>query len=199
MDIMIRSVVGYYWQVRGDAPGVTRKGVGRMDKTLTAALAQGENARNIVGWYTLAAAGTGAFPVPASSVAIVANNGFMIAHLSAIYASEISWQNVIASMGVAGTLNMAGRTVFIEAAKALAWGTGSVWALAGLSAIGAATAGLQTYIVGQIAIKIAQKSGKVLTAEEAKGLISQAKKTYTQFLGEMMGKDLEDPGEPVNA
>ena len=170
-----------------------------MSKTLVAAPAQGENARDIVGWYTLAAAAKGAFPVPAASVAIVANNGFMIAHISSIYASEITWENVMASLGVAGTLNMAGRTVFIEAAKTLAWGSGSVWALAGLSVVGAATAGLQTYIVGQIAIKIAQKSGKALTPKEAKGLISHAKKTYKNFLGEMKGRDLDDPGEPVNA
>ncbi|MEA1878442.1 MAG: hypothetical protein U9N86_16495 [Bacteroidota bacterium] len=169
-----------------------------MEQTLVGKQDQIENAKNIIGWYTLVATATGAVPVPASSVAIVANNGFLIAHISSLFSKDIEWEHVIGSMGVAGTLNMAGRAVFVEAGKALAWGTGFVWALAGLSAVGAATAGLQTYIIGLITIEIAQKQGKPLTSGEAKDLISYAKKTYKDFLGEMKGKDLEDPGEPVN-
>lgn len=170
-----------------------------MNSNIVAESDRNEEARNIVGWYTLAASATGAVPVPASSAAIVANNGFMIAHISSIYATTISWDNVLASLGIAGTLNIAGRAVFIEAAKALAWGTGSFWALAGLSAAGAATAGLQTYIVGLIAIEIAKKSGVALSTVEADALITRGKKTLKNFLDEMNNKNLEDPGEPSQA
>ena len=155
-----------------------------------------EEAIDIVGWYTLAASAAGAVPVPASSAAIVANNGFMIAHISSIYATDVSWDTVIASLGIAGTLNIAGRAVFIEAAKTLAWGTGSFWSLAALSAVGATTAALQTYIIGLLAIEIAKKGGTALSASVANTVISKGPTTLKAFLKEAEKKDLNDPGKP---
>ena len=116
-----------------------------------------QRARNIVGWYTLVASVSGTVPIPASSFAIVANNVFMIAHIVAVIGQEVTWSNVIGSFRILNTLNFAGRLVFIEAAKALSWGTGSLWALAGLCAVGATTAGLQTYTIGLIGTEIAKK------------------------------------------
>lgn len=155
-----------------------------------------DRVRNITGWYTLIASGTGAIPIPASSAAIIANNAFMIAHINSIFDTEITWKKIISSFGVAGTLNIAGRTVFIEAAKVLSWGTGSLWALAALSVVGATTAGLQTYIIGLISIEIIKNGGKAISAKEAGKVIDMAKETYKTFKGEMKKKDLSDPGKP---
>ena len=151
---------------------------------------------DIVGWYTLAATATGAVPVPASSLAIVANNGFMIAHISAKIGAPVTWSTVLSSLGLAGTMNIAGRSVFIEAAKTLSWGTGSIWAAAALSAIGASTAGLQTYVVGLLAIEIARRGGVPLQQDLASVIISDAKRNYKAFLEQMRGKKLSDPGTP---
>lgn len=158
-----------------------------------------DRARNIVGWYTLAASATGAVTIPASSLAIVANNGFMMAHVSAALGGPVQWQTVVASLGVAGTLNVAGRAVFIEAAKALAWGTGSFWAAVALSSVGAGTAGLQTYVVGLLAIEIARHGGHPLSEAEAAAILDKAKGTYGTFLREMRSKKIEDPGPAPEA
>lgn len=153
-------------------------------------------ARDIVGWYTLAAAASGAVPVPASSVAIVANNGFMIAHVNAAMGSTVTWQGVVASLGMAGTLNIAGRTVFIEGAKALSWGTGSFWALVGLSALGATTAGLQTCVIGLIAIEMAKNGGSPVDHETTGDIVATAKASFVDFVAEMKQKGIRDPGPP---
>ena len=153
-------------------------------------------AKNIVGWYTLAAIVKGAIPVPATSLAIVANNGFMIAHVSSAIGAIVTWESVITSLGVAGALNIAGKAIFIEAAKGLSWGTGSIWAAVFLSAAGASTAGLQTFIIGLLAIRIAKNGGKPVSPEDARDIMDIAKKTYDQFVVEMKAKDLTDPGKP---
>jgi hypothetical protein len=155
-------------------------------------------ARRIVGWYTLAASGIGAVPVPASSAAVIANNGLMIGHIQSKMDSDVSWEKVIMSFGTATTINLGGRAVFIEVAKLISWGTGSAWALALLSAVGASTAGLQTYIVGLIAIEIAEKGGSPLSTDKADEIIKQAKSSYTDFKNEMKEEDLEDPEEPTS-
>lgn len=153
-------------------------------------------AREIVGWYTLAATGTGAVPLPAASVAVVANNGFMLAHVGAAMGSVVTWEGVVASLGIAGTLNVAGRAVFVEAGKALSWGTGSVWAMAGLCAAGATTAGLQTYILGLIAIEMCQNGGRPLDSKQAAQVIATAKETLGDFISEMKHTNPANPGLP---
>jgi len=158
-----------------------------------------DRARHIVGWYTLAASATGAVPIPASSLAIIANNGFMMAHVSAAIGGPIQWPTVVESLGIAGTLNVAGRAVFIEAAKSLAWGTGSIWAAAALSAVGAGTAGLQTYVIGLLAIEVARHGGKPLPAAQGAAILAKAKETYSAFLSEMRSKKISDPGPAPEA
>lgn len=151
-------------------------------------------ARDIVGWYTLAAGATGAFPVPATSAAIVANNGFMLAHIGSTMGKPVGWEGVLSSLGIAGTLNIAGRNVFIEAAKALGWGTGSIWAFAALSAVGATTAALQTYVIGLIAIEICKNGGTPISPAAARQVLDSAKESLDAFVSEMRKKDLNDPG-----
>lgn len=142
-----------------------------------------DRAKEIVAYYTLAATGTGAVPVPATSAVIVVENGAMFAHIAAALGAEVTLSNVVESLGIAGTLNIAGRAVFLEGAKMLSWGTGSVWALAGLCALGATTAGAQTYALGRLAIEIAKNGGKPISSSAAAKLIDDAKSTFNDFVG----------------
>lgn len=151
-------------------------------------------ARNIVGWYTLAASAKGAVPIPAASVAIVGNNTYMISHVGVAMGETVHWQDVAASFGIMAGVNMIGRSVFIEGAKALSWGTGSFWALAGVSALGASTAALQTYLVGTITIQMCLNGGAALERAQAKRVISNARGDYKAFVAEMKSKNLSAPG-----
>ena len=150
-------------------------------------------ARNIVGWYTLAASAKGAVPVPAASVVIVGNNTYMITHIGAVMGKTVHWQDVAASLGAMAVVNMFGKTVFIEGAKFLSWGTGSFWALAGVSALGASTAALQTYLVGTITIEMCINGGVALKRTQAKKVISNATSNYKAFVTEMKSKNLSAP------
>ena len=60
-----------------------------------------------------------------SIVAIVVEDGSMPDHVAnAIGVVPITVGTVLSSMGLAGAFNLIGRTVFIEGAKLLSWGTG---------------------------------------------------------------------------
>ena len=152
-----------------------------------------EDAKEVVAYYTLAAAATGAVPVPAASAAIIAQNGIMIAHAASAIGVEITVANIIESMGFAATLNIVGRNLFIEGAKLLSWGTASVWAAVGLSALGATTAGVQTYIIGRIAIEIGKNDGKPLAVTYTGKIIDESKATYELFVAEWSKKKIKKP------
>lgn len=152
-----------------------------------------QRATDIVDWFTLAAIGKGAFPVPATSLAIVANNGCMHTHVSADMGREVHWDDVFTSCGIMYSMNMIGRSVFVEGAKFLGWGTGNWWAFFGLSALGAPTAGLQTYIVGLIANEICKNEGKPIDKATLDRVIEFAKKNYTAYLTLMKSKELKGP------
>jgi len=152
-----------------------------------------EQANKIVAWYTLAAAATGALPVPGASGAIVVENGIMISHVASAMGTPISVLTVVESIGLAGTLNIVGRNLFIEGAKLLSWGTGSVWGLPLLSALGAATAGLQTYIVGRLTIEIGKHAGMALPDSTVVQLIADCKRTYDGFVKHWSAQKLAKP------
>ncbi|UUM67699.1 hypothetical protein [Aeromonas veronii] len=94
-----------------------------------------QDAKEVVAYYTLAAGTTGAIPVPAASAAIIAQNGLMLTHIASKMNISIDISTVISSLGMTGTLNVVGRNLFIEGAKLLSWGTGSVWALVALGKV----------------------------------------------------------------
>lgn len=151
-------------------------------------------AKEIVAYYTLAATTTGAIPVPAASAAIVAENGIMLSHIASTLGVNITVEMVIASIGLAGTLNFIGRNLFVEGARLLSWGTGSIWAAGGLMALGASTAGIQTYIIGMIAIEIAKNDGKQLEMKHSKALIVEAKNGgFNDFKAEWKTKKPSKP------
>ena len=156
-----------------------------------------ESAKEILAYYTLLASGTGSLPVPAASAVIVAQNGIMFGHMASALGAEISVGSIVESIGIAGSLNIAGRTLFIEGAKLLSWGTGSVWALAALSALGASTAGVQTYVLGRIAIEIGKNKGDALLPSATGKVIEQARQTYESFLQERKKNKPKPPPVPV--
>jgi len=137
-----------------------------------------EAAREVVINYTVMAAATGACPVPTASVAVVAEDGIMISHVASVLDAKISVATVAQSVGAMSILNIVGRQLFIEIARLLSWGTGSWWAFAGLCACGAGTAGLQTYILGTIAIEIGKNDSQALVRDVARSIILQAIRDY---------------------
>ena len=117
----------------------------------------------------------------------------MISHVASAMGTPISVLTVVESIGFAGSLNIVGRNLFIGGAKLLSWGTGSVWALALLSTLGAATAGLQTYIIGRIAIEICKHGGSILPDSIMVQLIADCKRTYDGFVKHWSTQKLAKP------
>ncbi len=117
----------------------------------------------------------------------------MISHVASELGTSITLGSVFGAVKLMGTLNMAGRMLFIEGAKLLSWGTGSVWALVGLSALGATTAGVQTYIIGRLVIEIGKNGGAALPAGKAAQIITDCHKTYGAFVEEWSGKKIRKP------
>lgn len=148
------------------------------------------DAKEVIAYYTLTAMTAGAVPVPASSTAIIAQNAIMIAHVSSKMGMQIDVQTVMSSMGIATSLNVVAKNLFIEGAKLLSWGTGSIWALAALSAFGATTAGIQTYTVGMIVIEICKNNGRVLDSDKTTNVIELAQNSYDSFTTEWKSKTI---------
>jgi hypothetical protein len=128
--------------------------------------AQIADAERIVRAFTAAAAATGAIPVPGASFAVVAENATMVAAVSSALGVEVTVAKVVASMGARAAVNQLGKRVFLEGARAMGWFAGPL-GVAGVSALGATTAALQTWSVGQLAIAIGRNGGRVL--DEAAG------------------------------
>lgn len=136
-----------------------------------------QKAEEIVRNYTLLAMATGAIPLPATSVAIVGESAAMISHVGAIYgAGALTPGSVISALGVAGAINLGGRAMFIELARWVASFTAQ-FALPAVMAVGSVTAGIQTWILGNIAIAIAE-GNRELSEAEAKQRVKEAKDTF---------------------
>lgn len=131
--------------------------------------------------YVLAAVATGAVPVPAVSAAIVAENALMVNHIASVYGCEISIGTVVASIGFLGTANLVGREVFIEAARLLSWGAAFTGAPVLVSAIGGGTAGLQTYLIGLVAIEIAKRGGARLSRGAVTDIFRKGQDNFDDF------------------
>lgn len=134
-------------------------------------------AARVVRRYTVLGIATGAIPVPAVSLALVAENASMINEIAGCYGVPISPATVVGSMGMMTAVNQVGRAVFVEAARAMGWFTGPL-GVPGIVVLGAATAGLQTYILGHLAIAIAENGGEVLEKFQARSVIAAAKVSY---------------------
>lgn len=130
--------------------------------------------------FTAAAAATGAIPVPATSLAIVAENAALLNAIGSAYGVPVTAATVVGSMGPAAVVNTIGRAVFVEGARALGWFTGPL-GLPGVIALGAATAGLQTWCIGQVAIAVCERGGSALPQGEARAVLEEARRTYADF------------------
>lgn len=131
--------------------------------------------------YVIAAGATGAVPVPAVSAALVAENALMVTHIAAVYHRKVDLGMVAKSMGILGAANMFGRSVFIEGARALSWGAAFTGAPLFVSALGASTAALQTYLIGLIAIALAKYDGQQLPRSVVKEIVRNGKQEFNAF------------------
>ncbi len=136
-----------------------------------------QRAEALVHRYTALAAATGAIPLPAGSGAIIVENAALIAHVGAAYGVTVTLPSVAASLSTLALLNLGARNLFVEGMRALnAVGGGLGTAL--VSGFGATTAGVQTWIVGHIAIAIAEHGGQPLPAGGAAAVVEEARQTY---------------------
>lgn len=138
-----------------------------------------QQAEKIVRNYTLLAMATGAIPLPATSAVIVGESAAMISHVAATYGTNaLTATSVLKTLGIAGTINIGGRAFFIELARWVA-SFAAQYALPAVMAVGSMTAGIQTWILGSIAIAIAE-SNRELSAEEARQRIKAAKDSFDE-------------------
>jgi len=120
----------------------------------------------------------GAVPVPAASGAIVAANAGMVATIASAMGVRVTVETVIGSLGTMGAINIVGRALFVEAARAMGWFAGPL-GVPGVCALGAFTAGLQTWVVGRLTVAICEGGGHELSASEARAVISAARSSFS--------------------
>jgi uncharacterized protein (DUF697 family) len=136
-----------------------------------------ERAKAIIRNYTLLAMGTGAIPFPSASLAIVTENALMIGHIAACFGVPVSVDTVAASLGTVGLLNLGGRALFVEGMRVLNTLGGGLASFA-VSALGATTAGVQTWAIGHLALEIARRGGVPVGHAEAAAVIKAAKASF---------------------
>lgn len=134
-------------------------------------------ARKIVRSFTVVAMATGAIPLPGASVAIVAENGAMIAAMSSELGVEVTLGAVTEALGVAGAVNVIGRAVFVEAARAMGWFAGP-FGVGGIMVLGATAAGLQTWVLGELALAICARGGAPLPPPVARQVLADASASF---------------------
>ncbi len=137
----------------------------------TSDLSRRDAAEAIVLKSTALAAVSGAVPVPAISLVIIAENAAMIVAVADAMGAPVTAFTVARSLGLAQTINCLGRAIFVEGARCLGWGPVVI-------PLGAITAGLQTWLVGQVAIAIAANDGRALEREEAEAVVARARASY---------------------
>lgn len=116
--------------------------------------------RQITARFAVAAAATGAVPVPAVSAAIVAENAALLIAISGVWDKRITTSDVIRALGLMGSVNLIGRALFIELARAMGWAAGPL-GMTGVSILGATTASVQTWVVGEVGMVLARHGGEV--------------------------------------
>lgn len=139
--------------------------------------------------FTSIALATGAAPVSCASAAIIAENAAMVACIASALGVRVSPSAVAASLGTMGAINMVGRTLFVEGARWMGWATGPL-GLPAIMAWGAATAALQTWCVGHLAIAVCSNCGVPLTPEESRSVLKEAREEFdaSQFRRELKAK-----------
>ena len=135
----------------------------------------------LVNKFTLAACLTGAIPVPSASAAIVAENAAMVAAVANAMGKHVTVLHVMGAISSVGSINIVGRTVFIDVARLLSWGTGPGGMLV-ISALGATTAGVQTWVLGQLAIAICESSDGTVPPDLVAGIQAQATAAVADLL-----------------
>lgn len=141
-------------------------------------------ARARVRQFTVGAMVAGAIPVPAASIAIIAENAAMVNAVASAMGVPVSIGTVTASFGLVGGLNLIGRNLFVEGARALGW-FGGPFGVVAVSGLGATTAGLQTWLLGELTIAICENGGAPLEKETAERVIGQARIDFNAVRGNL--------------
>jgi len=138
-----------------------------------------DEAREIVRNYTLLAMTAGAVPLPVGpTAAIVGLNAAMISHVAAKYGKgALTYQSVAGTLGVAGAVNIGGRALFVELLRFIASFSFQWWSIPLVCVMGAITAGGQTWILGNVAIAMAE-SERNLTKDEVRRRVAAAKSSF---------------------
>ena len=142
-----------------------------------------ERAESLVRRYTGIATATGAAPVPGASWAVIAENTAMVNNVASAMGVPVSVGTIVSSFGLVGTVNFFGKNLFIEGARLLGWGAGPL-GIAPVMALGASTAGAQTWILGQLTIAICENGGNPLPSKKARVVMDDAAAAYEEVTEE---------------
>lgn len=145
--------------------------------TTTASYEPHDRARTVLLSFVAAATATGAVPVPATSLAIVAENAVMVHAIAATYGMTVDLQSVASSLGVIGSVNLIGRAVFVEAARAMGWFAGPL-GVGGVMALGAFTSGMQAWMIGELAVAVCENGGRAIPPDRARTLLQAARADF---------------------
>lgn len=127
--------------------------------------------------FTVEAMAIGAVPVPGASVAIVAENTAMVSTIGAEFGLKIDLRTVMGAFGAVGSLNTIRRQLFVEGARLLSWGTGPL-GMTPVSALGATTVGLQTWVLGHLAIAMCMHGGALPARSALLGTVAGARREF---------------------
>jgi hypothetical protein len=146
--------------------------------------AQESRFERILGSHVVAAAGTGAVPVFFSVSHILVESKAMITRYSTVAERPLELTQVVKASGASGSLKIFGKTLLLGGAKTLFSTTTDPYPfhLHILCTMGAAAAGLQTYLLGLTCLAILRSGRDFLTAAEITKLLHSAKETYERFL-----------------
>ena len=139
--------------------------------------------------WTIGAAVAGALPVPGASSAVIAANVAMINDVASAMGMRVSISTVMGSFPLAASANVFGRAVFMELARAMGWAGGPL-GVAGVSAAGALTAALQTWMVGQLVIAICESGGGVLSGGEAQSVLADAQASFEETVAPKVREEM---------
>jgi len=107
----------------------------------------------------------------------VAENAVMINAVASAMGVPVSLETVAGSLGGCAMANTVGRALFVEGARFLGWFAGPL-GVAGICALGATTAALQTWVLGKLVIAICEHGGRQLARRQVEQVLEEAEQSF---------------------
>lgn len=104
----------------------------------------------------------------------------MINAIASAHGMSVDLQTIITSLGLVGGVNLIGRAVFVEAARAMGWFAGPL-GVGGVMLLGAFTAGMQTWMLGELAIAICENGGRAIPPDRTRTLLQAARAGFDEW------------------